>query len=60
MIRDIPNKFLILGEEVEQNTSPLSQSPLWKNVSSTLGNSNWSSTQKQERKKGTREKGTKE
>ena len=57
MIRDVPREFLILGEEVDQNTSPLSQSPLWKNESSTARDGNWSSTQIRSGKKGKREKG---
>jgi len=42
---------LILGEEAEQNSNPLSWSPLGKNESSTLGDRNQLSTSKQGGKK---------
>jgi len=56
MIKDVPKEFLILGEEVYQNTSPLSQSPLWKNERSTMRDGNQSSTEISGRKKERNEK----
>jgi len=52
MIRDVPREFLILGEEVDRNTSPLSWSPLWKNESSTVRDGNQLSIAVRRGKKG--------
>jgi len=49
--KHVPKELLILGNEVEQKTSPLSWSPLWKNGSSLQETATWLSTLKENKKR---------
>ena len=48
----LPKEFMVLDKEAEQNTSPLSWSPLWKNKILAQGTEHWLSAAKTKGKEG--------